>query len=120
MQPTVQKDGLEGSHTPCPSKARIMLVLSCPAFKNLKCQLKKSKEILRVYEFHGVNNWKEFGSIQRIHFHSPPKWPLFLIKANYFILSSFSKEKNGVRIKERGNLQRNKKRLLHNYTKCPF
>lgn len=49
-----------------------MLVLSCPALKNLKCQLKKkkSKETLRVYEFHGVNNWKEFGSIQRIHFFS--------------------------------------------------
>lgn len=31
---------------------------------------KKSKETLRVYEFHGVNNWKEFGSIQRIHFFS--------------------------------------------------
>lgn len=94
---------------PCPSKARIMLVLSCPALKNLKCQLKKSKEILRVYEFQGVNNWKEFGSIQRIHFHSAKKCPLFLIKTNCFILSSFSKEKNDVRIKGQGNLQRNKK-----------
>lgn len=51
------------------------------------------EEILRVYEFHGVNNWKEFGSIQRIHFYPPKKWPLFLIKTNCFIFSSFSKKK---------------------------
>lgn len=54
---------------------------------------KKGKEILRVYEFHGVNNWKEFGSIQRIHLHLPKKWPLSLINTNGFIFSSFSKEK---------------------------